>query len=283
MTVLDGARLAERRAPIIAQRAADVRSRRGRPPTLALLAFRDAGGSVPHIGAKIRRAAAVGVDITPVIIEPGRSTDAAIEAMLEAASSQAADAVFVQFPYPDSIDGEALAAAIPTALDIDIMTPVRIAHFMNGRATLPPVTVTAGLLLLDAYDVSVSDRSGVVIADENPFALMFRGALERRGARMDPLVDPATPDLAERVHAADLVIAAAGMPGIVDAAVISRGAVAIDVGYFNPGGRGDIDLSGGVDHLRAISPVPGGIGPMTISALLERVVEFAERHPAGDA
>ena len=279
-TVLDGARLAERRAPLIAQRAARVRSQRGRPPAVALLAFRDERGSVPHIGGKIRRGAAAGIEVIPIIIEPGTGADETTRMMLDTAAERAVDAVFVQFPYPEGFDGDALAAAIPMALDIDVMTPMRIARFMNGSDTLPPVTVTAALQLLDAYDVSITGRSGIVIADESPFALMFRGALERRGAEMAPLVDPAAAGLVERVHAAELVIAAAGVPDIIRAAMIATGAVAIDVGYFNPGGRGDIDLSEGTAHLRAISPVPGGIGPMTVSALLERVVEFAESDAA---
>jgi methylenetetrahydrofolate dehydrogenase (NADP+)/methenyltetrahydrofolate cyclohydrolase len=136
--------------------------------------------------------------------------------------------------------------------------------------------VSAALLLLDDYDVSIDGLSGIVVADDHPFSRMLRAALARRGAHMGSLVDPSATDLDARVRSAELVVVSAASPGLVQSTDIAPGAIAIDVGYFNPGGRGDIDPAGGFDHLAALCPVPGGIGPMTISALLERVVLFAE-------
>jgi methylenetetrahydrofolate dehydrogenase (NADP+)/methenyltetrahydrofolate cyclohydrolase len=156
------------------------------------------------------------------------------------------------------------------------MTPLRTARYLNGTDDLPPVTVSAALLLLEEYDVSIEGRRGIVVADDHPFSRMLRAALARRGAEMGKLVDPAAPDLDMQVRSADLVVVSAALPGLVRSTIIAPGAVAIDVGYFNPGARGDIDVAGGIDHLTALCPVPGGIGPMTISSLLERVVLFAE-------
>jgi methylenetetrahydrofolate dehydrogenase (NADP+)/methenyltetrahydrofolate cyclohydrolase len=275
--ILDGAALARQRAPVIAGRAAAVRDRRGYAPAVAIVAFSDERGRVPHVERKLLACDSAGVDAVLVTIPHGTSTRDAVGRMRDALATGRFDALFLQFPFPGAIDGDALAAAIPVALDVDIMTPVRIAHFMNGLDHLPPVTVAAGLLLLDAYNVSIRDLRGIVIADESPFALMFRAALAVRGADMGPLVPPAARDLLERVHAAELVVVAAGTPGLVKSTLLSTGAVAIDVGYFNPHGRGDIDLAPGIDHLAALSPVPGGIGPMTVSTLVERVVMFAEQ------
>ncbi|HET7042428.1 MAG TPA: hypothetical protein VFI13_10430, partial [Gemmatimonadales bacterium] len=188
------------------------------------------------------------------------------------------DGVFVQFPFPADIDGDAFAAAIPAKLDVDVMAPRGVDRYMAGETGLPPVTVTAALLLLDAYGVSVTGRRGLVIGEESPFTAMFREALARRGAEMDAVLRPNMTGLARRVGEAGLVVVAAARPGIVRSESLAEGAVAVDVGYFNPGGRGDIDVSGGTNHLAALAPVPGGIGPMTVSALLERVVEFSESH-----
>lgn len=276
--VLDGVSLARRRAPMVAQRSAAVRSRRGHAPALVIVAFSDNRGRVPHVHHKLRKCADAGVDAVVVTIPPGTHTADAVDRMHAALRDSRCDGVFVQFPFPEGIDGGAFAAAIPVALDIDIMTPVRTAQFMNGLDALPPVTVSASLLLLHDYDVSIADRRGVVVADANPFSLMFRAALVLDGADMGPIVAPNATDLVERVHAAELVVVAAASPGAVQSTMLSSGAIAIDAGYFNPGGRGDIDVSAGIDHLSAISPVPGGIGPMTIAALIERVVLFAERN-----
>lgn len=275
--ILDGAALARRRAPVIAARAATVRDRRGHAPAIAIVAFSDERNRMPHVERKLRACAAAGVDTVLVTVPHGTSTRDAVDRMHDALATGRFDALFVQFPFPDAIDGDALAAEIPIALDVDIMTPVRTAHFMNGLDDLPPVTAAAGLLLLDAYHVSIRDLRGIVIADESPFALMFRAALAMHGADMGPLVPPAARDLLERVHAAELVVVATGMPGFVKSTTLAEGAVAIDVGYFNPRGRGDIDIAHGVDHIAALAPVPGGIGPMTVSALVERVVLFAEQ------
>lgn len=277
VVVLDGARLARRRLPILADRAEAVLARRGRAPAFLLVGFGDEHGHVSHVARKQRMCADAGVELVPLTFGPAVRTHEAVEQMREVVKERSLDGVFVQIPFPDGVDGDALVAAVPIELDVDIMTPVRTARYMNGTDALPPVTVSAALLLLDEYDVSIEGRRGIVVAEEHPFSLMLRAALVLRGADMAAPAHPADPDLEERVRAADLVVVSAGSPGLVQSTTIRRGAVAIDVGYFNPGGRGDIDPAGGVDHLAAIAPVPGGIGPMTISALLERVILFAEQ------
>jgi methylenetetrahydrofolate dehydrogenase (NADP+) / methenyltetrahydrofolate cyclohydrolase len=274
--VLDGASLARRRLPLIAERAAAVRSARGRAPSLLIVAFGDEAGRAPHVASKQRHCSDAGIDVLPLILGPDAATGEALDRMAAALNDGSFDGVFVQFPFPDTIAGDALVSAVPVELDVDIMTAVRMARYMNGTDELPPVTVSAALLLLDEYGVSIEGRRGIVIAGEHPFSLMLRAALVLHGADMSALVDPADPDLNGRVGSAELVVVSAAVAGLVQSTNIAPGAVAIDVGYFNPGGRGDIDLTGGIGHLAAVSPVPGGIGPMTISALLERVVLFAE-------
>ncbi|MGH7447554.1 MAG: tetrahydrofolate dehydrogenase/cyclohydrolase catalytic domain-containing protein [Longimicrobiales bacterium] len=276
MTILDGTGLAGRRTPMLLERARAVHSRRGRAPALLIVAFSDEPGRVAHVDRKVRAARSAGIDVTPLIIPPGVSTPEAAAKMHAIVRAQRMDGVFVQFPFPETIDGEAFGEAIPAELDVDVMTPAGIARFMKGMGGLPPVTASAGLLLLDEYGISIAQRRGVMVADERPFSQMFRTALMRRGALMEPLIDPGARDRDRKVREAELVVVAAGSPGLVQSATLASGAVAIDVGYFNPGGRGDIDLSGGFQHLAAVSPVPGGIGPMTVSALIERVVMFAE-------
>lgn len=275
--ILDGTSLARRRAAAIAGRAAAVRARRGEPPCLLLVAFAEPDGHVPHVQRKLRACADAGVKTELVSLPAGASTDAAIRALHERLGRSRVDGVFLQFPFPAAIDGDSLAASVPSAVDVDIMTPALVTAYLERISPYPPVTVSAALLLLEHYDVEIAGLRGVVVADESPFAVMFREALSRCGARMAPLVPPSARDLDALVSGAGLVVAAAARPGTVTAAMLRQGTVAIDAGYFNPGGRGDIDASGGIGHLAALAPVPGGIGPMTVSALIERVVEFAER------
>lgn len=274
MRVLDGTSLARERQPALAEQAQTVLQQRGRPPALLLLAFGD-DGHAPHVNRKLAAAAAVGVRVVPLILPTASTTDDALAALARTIEQTTPDAVFLQVPFPPHIDEETLARAIPPGLDVDVMNPEQVRRFNEQADLLPPVTVTAGLQLLDAGGIGIEGVRGIVVADPNPFAEMFREALTRRGANMAPLVSPTAQDLHMRVAEAGLVVVAAASPGVVRSADLAPGCIVIDVGYFNPGGRGDIDTRSGIAHLGAIAPVPGGIGPMTISALLERTIQFA--------
>lgn len=273
--LLDGRRLAEERAPGLAARAERVARERGRPPRLLLVAFAGPDGRAPSAEIKLRACAATGIEVAPRVLPASATTDDVRRAIAEGLAAHAPDAAFVEFPFPDGVDGDAVMAAVPEPLDVDVMTPGPIRRYLVEGAGAPPLTVAAALALLDRFGVSVAGMDGIVISEPSPFAEMFAAALERRGARMRPLVPPTAPDLRARVHEARLVVAAAARPGLIDARALAPGTVAIDAGYYNPGGRGDIDTTAGTAHLAALAPVPGGVGPMTVSMLLERVIEFA--------
>lgn len=275
MLILDGRRVANERAPLLRSAAESVRVARGRAPSLLLVAFGDGRGGAPHVRGKLRACEAASVAAVPLIVERGAATASVVSLLEAAVSEHRPDGVFVQVPFPPDLDGDVVCGSIPVDADIDLMTDERYHRYMSGADEAPPLTVEAGLLLLDAYGVSVRGLRGVVIAGASPFAEMFREALRRRGAEMEAVLDPDTPDLQERLEAAELVVVSAGRPGIVGSDAIAPGAVALDVGYFNEGGRGDIDVPPGTSHLSALMPVPGGIGPMTVSVLVERVIEAA--------
>ncbi|MHB1310753.1 MAG: hypothetical protein ACYC3L_01960 [Gemmatimonadaceae bacterium] len=280
MIVLDGVRLAARRLPNLAARSSTVVRRRGRAPRLGILAFAGADGRAPHVAGKVRAGAAAGVEVVVGVVPWAADIDQARRVLETLVCDNDMDGLFVQFPYPDAAWGPQLEAMIPVAVDVDVMSPERVQRVLNATEQLPPVTVSAALELLDAHGVGVAGRRGLVIAEPSDFAAMFRLAFVQRGARMLPLIRPTEATLPERLRGSTLVIAAAGMPGSVRANQLAPGAVAIDVGYFNAGGRGDIDADGGIAHLDAIAAVPGSIGPMTVSCLVERTILFAERRIA---
>jgi methylenetetrahydrofolate dehydrogenase (NADP+)/methenyltetrahydrofolate cyclohydrolase len=276
--IMDGTALAARRLPVLRSRAERVAARRGRAPRLLIVAFAGAGGVAPHVARKVVACAEAGVEVSELVVRNGTSPDAARDAMHRLAHDEHApvDGVFLQFPYPDASFAEPLEHAIPEAMDVDVMSAGRIRRFLDDPGSLPPVTVSAALELVDAHGVDVAGRRGIVVADPSPFATMFRLAFARRGAQMEPLLPPASPALGPALGGAQLVIVAAASPGLVKAGALARGAVAIDAGYFNRGGRGDIDVGGGVSHLAAIAAVPGSIGPMTVSCLIERTILLSE-------
>lgn len=275
--VLDGFALAAARAPDLAARGKRVAASLGRRPRLVLVAFADGTGSAPFVARKMRACAAAGVDVLPLTLPLGASTSLAVGKLGACLAGERPDAVFLEFPFPDRVDGDALIALVPASTDVDIMTADGVGRFFADPDAPPPLTVSAGLALLDGHAVDIRGRPGVVVGDDTPFTQMFREALARRGARMLPVVSSRSPDMLRAVQEAELVVAAASVPEVMSSTALSPGTVLIDVGYFNAGGRGDVDTSGGIAHLAAIAPVPGGIGPMTVSMLVERVIAFAER------
>ena len=279
--ILDGRRLSRERAPGLAARAARIARERGWPPRLALVAFAQEDGRAPFAERKLEACEEAGVQVAARVLSGRATTDEvrrAIAELLEVAGpgGGALDGVFLEFPFPPGVDERAVMASVPESLDIDVMTEGRIHRYLEEGLGPPPLTVAAGLELLDRYRVDVAGLDGLVVGEDSSFTRMFAAALARRGARMRPITSADAPDLDQRIDEAQLVVAVAGRPGRIRAGSLAPGAVAIDVGYFNPGGRGDIDLSGGITHLTALAPVPGGIGPMTVSMLIERIIEFAE-------
>lgn len=274
--ILDGRNLAERRLPALRSRANSVREARGTPPCLLLVAVRDPGGRVPWIARKVRAGARAGVEVRSLVLEPDLDTTAAVAALERATGDTRPNGILLQFPFPPGIDLDVLSAAVPLDADVDAMKPERFRAFMAGKVGRPPATVAATLALLDEAGVALGGREGVAVAEERPFTSMLCEALTRRGARIG-IASPDSKEFGDRLRASTLVVTAAHRAGIVRSSELAPGSVVVDGGYFNPGGVGDLDVSDGVDHLEALAPVPGGVGPMTISTLLEAVIEAAEK------
>lgn len=271
--ILDGRALARSRAAELARRAAAITAARGRPPRLALVAFAPQGETPRFLRRKLQACEATGLEAVPRVLPDSIESRRARE-VAESLADLKPDGIFLEFPFPEHIDAAEIVDAVPPVMDVDVMTPARIRRYLNDSDGQPPITVDAMLALLDAHGVGVAGLDTVVVAEAGPFAEMFRQALARRGARVRPLQPP--DDASPAVRDAELIVSAAARPGLLRSTELAAGAVAIDAGYFNPGGRGDIDTSGGIAHLRALAPVPGAIGPMTVSMLIQRVIEFAE-------
>lgn len=273
--ILDGRGLAEGRVSALRDRARRVQESRGTPPRLLLVVFAERDGRTPWVSRKVRAGAETGVDVQLLVLPANLETDRAVADLEGAIRDTRPDGILLQLPFPPDIDLDVLVAAVPSDADVDVMKPERFRAFMAGRLDRPPATVAAVLALLEDGRVDVRGRSGVVVGEETPFTSMLCEALARRGARM-VVVPSEAGELRERLAAATLVVTYVCRSGAVRSEDLAPGSVVIDAGYFNPGGRGDLDVCGGVDDLEALAPVPGGVGPMTVSALLEGVIAASE-------
>lgn len=273
--ILDGARLARERIPDLSRRAERVRERRGTAPRLLLVAFENETGRAPWVSGKLRACEEAGVDVRSLVLAEGTATAEALRRLDGAAVRAQADGVFVQFPFPPGIDGDALSAAIPADADIDVMNPANVEDYLAGRGDDPPLTVAAVVALLTGRGIDLTGGTGRIVGEQTPFNAMLAEALARQGAPTTR-VAPGTPAMAELLEGSTVVVTMAARPGVLRSSDVPAGAILVDGGYFNRGGRGDVDPTPGIDHLRAWAPVPGGVGPMTVSALLEAVIGRAE-------
>ncbi|MBI5599330.1 MAG: bifunctional methylenetetrahydrofolate dehydrogenase/methenyltetrahydrofolate cyclohydrolase FolD [Deltaproteobacteria bacterium] len=186
--------------------------------------------------------------------------------------------ILVQMPLPDHLDGHAVVEAISPEKDVDGFHPFNVGRLAIGRPTFEPCTPAGVMRLLDTTGASLAGKDAVVVGRSNivgkPMALM----LLQKNATVT-VCHSKTRNLPEKVASADIVVASIGKPGFVKGDWIKPGAIVIDVGInrTEKGLTGDVEFETASKKASWITPVPGGVGPMTIAMLLSNTVEAARR------
>ena len=274
---MDGKALAER---IRGDVAREVRGL-GRPIGLATVLVGDDPASATYVASKQKACAEVGIEAFDHKL-PTATAEEDLVALVEDLNADArVTGVLVQLPLPAHVDEARVVAAIAPVKDVDGFHPVNSGFLLRGRPTLPPATPAGVMELLRAYDVSLEGARAVVIGRSNivgkPLALLLLAA-----HATVTVCHTRTRDLGAVVREADVVVAAAGRAGTVTASMVRTGATFVDVGINRVDGRlvGDVD-----EDVRSLAglltPVPGGVGPMTIAMLLANTVRAA-RYQAGE-
>jgi methylenetetrahydrofolate dehydrogenase (NADP+)/methenyltetrahydrofolate cyclohydrolase len=181
----------------------------------------------------------------------------------------------LQHPVPRHIDERAAFEAIPAEKDVDGVTAASFAACALGESGFVPCTPGGILRLLDAYEIKLAGRHAVVVGRSEILGLPMGLLLLRRNATVT-YCHSHTDDLPGHVGSADLVIAAVGRPELIEGKWVKPGSVVIDAGY-NAGNVGDVEFEVAAGRAGAITPVPGGVGPMTIAVLLAQTAAAAQR------
>ena len=244
-------------------------------PGLATVLVGDDPASHTYVKGKRRDAAEVGIESFHNEIG-GDVSQSYVEALIDGLNEDdAVDGILVQLPLPGGLDSEAIVERIDPAKDVDGLHPHNLGLLVLSRHGLRPCTPSGVMRILDHYDIEVSGKSAVVIGRSflvgRPLALL----LSEKGA--DATVSIAhsrTPDLAAVAREADIVVAAVGVPELVTSDFVKPGAVVVDVGInrTDEGLVGDVDFESVSAVASAITPVPGGVGPMTRAMLLVNTV-----------
>ncbi|MEZ5377957.1 MAG: bifunctional 5,10-methylenetetrahydrofolate dehydrogenase/5,10-methenyltetrahydrofolate cyclohydrolase [Acidimicrobiales bacterium] len=278
---LRGTELANEILASAGERARTYETTYGRPPCLATVLVGDDPASITYVRMKQRRCQDVGVASQRVALPHTSTTAEVVEAVRQLSSDEQIDGILVQHPVPPHVDERAVFEAITPAKDVDGVTmhsfaSMSFAAGSSGSRGFESCTPSGIVRLLDHYDIEVAGKHAVVIGRSPILGKPIGMLLLARDATVT-FCHSKTVDLPGIVAAADIVVAAVGRPNFVRGEWLQPGAVVVDAGY-HPGNVGDVDHQSAGSRAGAITPVPGGVGPMTIAVLVEQTVEAAFRH-----
>ncbi len=272
-TLLDGRPLAKRLLTEAAERVARLKHAAGDAPTLATILVGDDPASATYVRMKRRRCEEVGMRSVKVELPLGTSTVDLLREIKRLADDRRIHGILLQHPVPAPIDRRAAFEAIPVAKDVDGVTSATLGRVILQMPAFIPCTPKGIMALLGEYRVPLDGLHAIVIGRSPILGRPMASLLINAHATVT-LTHSRTRELPELVRHADLVIAACGHPRYVRGDWIKPGAVVVDAGY-NPGNVGDVDFDVAASRAAMITPVPGGVGPMTIAMLIANTVEAA--------
>jgi methylenetetrahydrofolate dehydrogenase (NADP+) / methenyltetrahydrofolate cyclohydrolase len=276
--LIDGAAIAAQvRAEVRDEVAAWVAS--GRPqPGLATVLVGDDAASAVYVGGKQRACQEVGIQGFDHRL-PADTPQADVEALLqELAEDPSVSGILLQLPTPAHIDGCSLTTRIAPEKDVDGLTPISAGLLAKGLPGLRPCTPAGCIELLRRHDVELSGAEAVVVGRSDLVGRPVAALLLAENATVT-ICHSRTRDLADVCHGADVLVAAVGRPRMVQGDWIKPGATVIDVGInrIDDGSLvGDVDFEPAAERAGLITPVPGGVGPMTIAMLLRNTLQAAK-------
>ena len=285
--IIDGKLLAQNLRAEIAEKTAKLKAERGVTPGLAVILVGDNPASVSYVTAKEKACVEAGMHSREIRLpgDIGEHTLLETIAMLNAAPE--IHGILVQLPLPRGFDEKKVINAIVPEKDVDGFTPINVGRMMIGDPCFLPCTPHGIIKLIEFSGMDVRGKHAVVIGRSNIVGKPVAALLARKETNATvTLCHTGTPDISVFTRQADIVVAAAGRPNTVTGDMLKPGAVVIDVGVnripdaTRPKGYrlvGDADFDSCAQVAGAITPVPGGVGPMTITMLLWNTLESASR------
>lgn len=275
--IIDGRLIAKKIRENIKDRTLNLSENRGIVPGLTVILVGDDPASQIYVRNKERACIGVGMNSNIIRHEDNISEGELLDTIFKLNEDRDVHGILVQLPLPDHIDSQTIINAIDPEKDVDGFHPVNVGKLSIGEKTLEPCTAKGIIRLIEDTGIEIQGKSAVVVGRSNivgkPTALML---LEKNATVT--ICHSRTEDLAAVTREADILIAAIGMPEFIDASYVKEGAVVIDVGTSRVDDRlcGDVKYDEVAEVASWITPVPGGVGPMTIAMLLENTLECAE-------
>jgi methylenetetrahydrofolate dehydrogenase (NADP+)/methenyltetrahydrofolate cyclohydrolase len=274
--IIDGKAIAARTRAQVAEEVAAFTAEHGRAPGLATILVGDDPASAVYVGGKQKASAEVGIEGFAHALAGDVSEDEVADLIAQLNADERVSGILCQLPVPEHMDGVRLTGLIDARKDVDGLTPESAGLLALGRDGLRPCTPLGCMLLLEEAGVTLEGAEAVVIGRSNLFGKPMAQLLLQANATVTTC-HSRTKDLPAVARRADVLIAATGRPKMVGGDWVKPGAAVIDVGInrTDDGLVGDVDFEAAAEVAAAITPVPGGVGPMTIACLLRNTLQAA--------
>ena len=277
--VLDGKSLSAATEAELSERVSALKAKNGgQAPILATILVGGDPASATYVKMKQNACKRIGMDSTKVEMGEDTTTEQLLEKIEELNANPNCHGILLQHPVPPQIDERACFDAIALAKDVDGVTCLGFGRMAMGEEAFGSATPQGIMRILEAYNIELSGKHAVVVGRSpilgKPMSLMLLNA-----DATVTICHSRTKNLPDLIKQADILVGAVGRPEFIKAEWIKDGAVVVDAGY-HPGGVGDIELAPLANRVSAYTPVPGGVGPMTINTLILQCVVAAERASA---
>jgi methylenetetrahydrofolate dehydrogenase (NADP+)/methenyltetrahydrofolate cyclohydrolase len=279
--ILDGKAVAEKVLAEVRAGVASLVAERGVAPKLAVVLVGDDPASQVYVRGKKRAADAVGIETQDFLFPEGLEQAELLRLLESINIDESLHGVLLQLPLPKGLDEAQAVARIAPEKDVDGLTPTNLGNLLAGNATVLPCTPAGCLEVLDHYGATLEGAEAVVVGRSRLVGKPLAQLLLGRHATVT-MCHTRTRDLAAHTRRADILCVAAGRPGMVTGDMIKPSAWVIDVGVNRlETGKlaGDVDFASAEKIAHAITPVPGGIGPMTIAMLMKNTLNAARLAP----
>ena len=275
-TIISGKELSAKLKAEMAERVATFPAEYGRLPHLVVILVGEDPGSVSYVKGKAKASAEVGIRNTTIRRPDTITEDELLGMIAELNADDGVDGILVQLPLPKHIDEDKIIAAIDKSKDVDGFHPLNVAALWQKQPCTLPCTPKGIIKMLKSAGVEISGREAVVIGRSNIVGLPVSKLLLDENATVT-IAHSRTKNLGEVTRRADILVVAIGRPKFVKADMVKEGAVVIDVGVNRDPETGklcgDVDFAAIEPKASVITPVPGGVGPMTICCLMENTIE----------
>jgi len=274
MVLIDGKKISGQIRNRLAEEVQELNKKTGKTPGLATVLVGDDPASAVYVRNKNKICGELGFQSFEQKLSADTSEEQLLQLVGELNSNKNIHGILVQLPLPDQIDSEKILQAIDPKKDVDGFHPVNVGKLVVGNALLTPCTPTGIIELLDHYDIEISGKHAVIIGRSNIVGKPVSMLLLQRNATIT-ICHSRTQDLEEVTRSADIIVAAVGRANFVTEEMVSEGTVVIDVGINRVDGKltGDVDFEPVSKKASHITPVPGGVGPMTIALLMENTLK----------